>query len=461
MILSHEQLSAIYSEEENILISANAGTGKTTTLIEFAKEKATSNILYIVFNKSMKNESRKKFPINTEVHTINSFAYKYIQKEQDNREIINNLSVHFVINNIKEVKDIYSKDKNKGMEFAIKVIKNFDYMINNSKQINLGSNLPHITLYRDMIVPYKNTPITHNAMLKKFLDTFNFSSFKFEYILIDEAQDINPIMFKIINKINAKKVYVGDRKQSIYSFRDTIDIFSNQLIKNVKKYELTNSYRFGSNIANFINKTTSIAYNEDYNIKGKLDIPGTIIMDNNDISGPYCAYITRTNSHLFDKAFMLAKEGKKVSIPFNWEELKILIEDIFYLKSGLNKKVRSKILKDYKDFESLKKVSQLGGDLELKFLIKIIEKYQLDILDNLNILEFNLASPKYADMIFLTAHKSKGLEFFQVQIGEDFKKYKNNIKREERNLVYVAITRAIEKIKPNKDLLETFLSNNK
>ena len=82
MKLTPEQLEIINSTGD-IRINAVAGSGKTTTVIEYAKVRpATSRILYLAFNKSVKLEASKKFAEqglhNVKVETAHSLAYRYI-----------------------------------------------------------------------------------------------------------------------------------------------------------------------------------------------------------------------------------------------------------------------------------------------------------------------------------------------------------------------------------------------
>ena len=82
MNLTQEQLDIINSTG-NIKINAVAGSGKTTTIIEYAKARpANSRILYLAFNKSVKLEAVKKFAEsglkNVQVETAHSLAYKHI-----------------------------------------------------------------------------------------------------------------------------------------------------------------------------------------------------------------------------------------------------------------------------------------------------------------------------------------------------------------------------------------------
>src|SRR5674476_851786 len=82
MELTQEQY-AIINSTGNIKINAVAGSGKTTTIIEYAKARPKdSKILYLAFNKSVKLEAAKKFADkgldNVKVETAHSLAYKNI-----------------------------------------------------------------------------------------------------------------------------------------------------------------------------------------------------------------------------------------------------------------------------------------------------------------------------------------------------------------------------------------------
>ena len=61
MKLTHEQ-KLIINSKGNIRINAIAGSGKTTTIIEYAASRPKdSKILYLAFNKSVKIEAQVKF----------------------------------------------------------------------------------------------------------------------------------------------------------------------------------------------------------------------------------------------------------------------------------------------------------------------------------------------------------------------------------------------------------------
>src|SRR2546423_5561235 len=82
MNLTEEQHKIINSTG-NIKINAVAGSGKTTTIIEYARTRPVNcKILYLVFNKSVKMEAVAKFKKkgleNVTIETAHSLAFKHI-----------------------------------------------------------------------------------------------------------------------------------------------------------------------------------------------------------------------------------------------------------------------------------------------------------------------------------------------------------------------------------------------
>jgi len=91
MDLTKEQIDIINSSG-NIKINAVAGSGKTTTIIEYAKSRPkNSKILYLAFNKSVKIDAIKKFAdkglSNVKIETAHSLAYRHIVFTNDYKVI--------------------------------------------------------------------------------------------------------------------------------------------------------------------------------------------------------------------------------------------------------------------------------------------------------------------------------------------------------------------------------------
>ena len=63
---------------EILKIMAFAGTGKTSTLVEYTKKRPKMRFLYIAFNKSVQLEASKKFPKNVITKTSHALAFKFV-----------------------------------------------------------------------------------------------------------------------------------------------------------------------------------------------------------------------------------------------------------------------------------------------------------------------------------------------------------------------------------------------
>ena len=61
---------------EKVSIIAPAGSGKTSTLVELAKQLPNKTILYLAYNQSIKKEAQGKFPSNVVVLTTHGLALR-------------------------------------------------------------------------------------------------------------------------------------------------------------------------------------------------------------------------------------------------------------------------------------------------------------------------------------------------------------------------------------------------
>ena len=83
MVLTLEQETIVNSSLESFKINAVAGSGKTTTLLEYAKKNSNLRILYLAYNKSLQialNEKLKDYNLpHLQISTIHSLAYNKIE----------------------------------------------------------------------------------------------------------------------------------------------------------------------------------------------------------------------------------------------------------------------------------------------------------------------------------------------------------------------------------------------
>jgi len=478
MELTKEQYDIINSTG-NIKINAVAGSGKTTTVIEYAKARpVTSKILYIAFNKSVKLEASKKFADknlrNVRVETAHSLAYRYIVSQNGYKVRPQGYKTH-------EIAELLGLQGNgeKHAEFIIAnhINKFLSYFCNSSKQ------RVHDLNYLDVVADAKartfvstcyeyiekqtrlllgkmdkgEIEITHDFYLKKF--QLSNPELPYDYILFDEGQDASPAMLDVFFKQKATKVIVGDTHQQIYGWRFAI----NSLEKaEYKTCNLSTSFRFGQDIANLaidvLKWKRHINYDCDFTITGQ-GTPEKIKSK---------AVIARTNLGLLLKAIEYVTEKKNVKQiyfegninSYTYADDGASLYDVLNLYNYKHKLIKDKLIREMKNLGELEEYIEKTEDAQLAMMVEIVKEYGNEIPDIIKTIKekhIEGDNKEDAEMIFSTVHRSKGMEYDAVQIVNDFiteeklEKINTDFKKEdidysklneEINLLYVAITRA-------------------
>jgi len=477
MKLTQEQI-AIINSTGNIKINAVAGSGKTTTIIEYAKARPkNSRILYLAFNKSVKLEAIKKFAeqeiTNVKVETAHSLAYKNIvfhhnykvnslgyktneiaellklkgNGEKHNEYIIanhiNKFTAYFCNSNALKVQELNYLDLLSD-EKAKKFVKTFyDYIVRQSRLL-LGK------------MDKGEIDITHDFYLKKF--QLSNPTLPFDYILFDEGQDASPAMLDIFLKQKATKVIVGDTHQQIYGWRFAINSIEKA---DFKTYNLSTSFRFSQDIANLAMETLKLkeylGVDNQINISGKGETKTTKSK----------AVLARTNLGLLLKAieYVTEKENLKHIYfegninSYTYADDGASLYDVLNLYNGKRRLIRDKLIKSMNDMAELEEYIEKTEDAQLGMMVEIVKEYGNEIPDIIKAIKdkhIDNDEKEKAEMIFSTVHRSKGMEYDSVQLVEDFitekklQKIKDDIGddelylsrlNEEVNLLYVAITR--------------------
>jgi F-box protein 18 (helicase) len=461
---TEEQIKIIKSNDSFMHIIAFAGTGKTTTLKAYAEARPKQKILYVAYNDSVIKEAKKKFPSNVDVLTSHSLAYRSVGYKYKNK-----LMSYVRIHDIR--KALLLKRNTNGIIIAKKVLEGLEKFcyssyLNINDSYNMVSDIPcskekYLNFIKRIWDKMDNLdssfPIFHDFYLKKFeLET---PKLNYDAILFDEAQDANPATKSFILKQRMYKkiniLFVGDKHQEIYSFRGSQNALNS---KNKKEYVLSQSFRFGKNIEKVANCLINNFKNEKLKIKGNEKIEDHI---NNYQSHYKTAIISRTNAMVIANAIKMAEDNKKIFFVGgikNYNFGKIL--DIDALYNNKYNLIKDFGIKKYKSFKELEKFAKFEENSELLFLCNVVKKYSEKLRESINkINKLIVMNEKDADIILTTAHKSKGLEFEQVILSNDYNnffdkddKIKQNIKNEEINILYVALTRAINSLITNKEL---------
>ncbi len=478
-----QEQQKIINSTGNIKINAVAGSGKTTTVIEYARSRsAESKILYLAFNKSVKLEAAKKFQKaglqNVQVETAHSLAYKYIIYNSNYRiraqgyktsEIAELL--HLQGNGEKHNEYIIANHINKFITYFCNSdklkVQDLNYLdtISDSNAKKFVTTFYQYILSKTRLLLSKmdkgEIEITHDFYLKKF-QILN-PKLPFDFILFDEGQDASPAMLDVFLKQNATKVIVGDTNQQIYGWRFAV----NSLEKaNFETHYLSASFRFSQDIAdlakqifkykNYINNEEAIL------ITGKGEV--------GEIKSK--AIIARTNLGLLLKAIEYVTENKKVKYiyfegninSYTYADEGASLYDVLNLQNENRHLIKDKLIKAMKNLKELEDYIGKTEDMQLGMMVEIVKEYGNKIPNIIKTIKNKHVEgdeKEKAEMIFSTVHRCKGMEYDSVRLVEDFiseeklEKIKKDKKpeeinftklNEEINLLYVAVTRAKSKL---------------
>lgn len=261
MNLSPEQ-QKILEYTGNMIVISNPGTGKTTTLalkvVKLLEDGVLpEKILCITFTEKAKKEmfdaiyeyAHGKFSdtqiMKINIYTFHSFTYNYlIDAGVISGNIVGNNLMRFSIlkSFVKNKAFHYSKDyiisdivpktenairyiKSFGLlpdKINANEVKNFIEQIYESKKTSYSLEELKafadyfIKAYKDYEASKKET-IDYSDMLLFFMK--NFKGEKFDYVLVDEMQDMNEIEAKIAEMVGKTIILVGDAKQAIFGFQ--------------------------------------------------------------------------------------------------------------------------------------------------------------------------------------------------------------------------------------------------
>ena len=466
--LTQEQKDIIFAEEDRIKIAALSGSSKSTTLYYYAKERPFKKILYVVYNKSIREEADKLYSKlnNITIKTQHGFAYGIVGKFYKNKLTFN----YGVVDIIKDLK----LDWNKDMELAVKIDAMMKkYMLSDKiefEEIELFKDEDgNTTEQRELIIQkskelwelkkdYKNlVKVEHDFYLKLFhLSKMDLSN-KFDIIMVDECQDLSKLLLDILKSSNVKGIVIcGDIYQSLYGWRDSVNILP---LFEGKEYKLTTSFRVSQNIANIANIIIKDIYKIDINMKGFNDKQK--IVNEIDKKKPYVC-LCRTNAFILGEAIEVITANKNAKLYFesgfssyNFSVLK----DAYWFSRG--HKVNNPLFNKFENYEKMIKYAEKVIDIEIISINRMIDKYGSLIPEIIDGIKNNTTTDlNKANVIFSTIHKAKGKSIsLPLYISDDIldlpmifnKEYinKDNDKDfkiqdfyEEANIVYVGITRS-------------------
>ena len=467
MRATEEQIAICQSTAQTLKIKAGAGTGKTTTLRGFAGRHRNERILYLAFNKAIKEDAQGKFVPNVRAMTAHGLAYAQVGKHYGNAPNklapdlkpfhvlpylasalksvpggLHNLYGGRVVDTIKAF--LISPDDAMGEEHVIVGDSPGERKYFAADQILTNAQ----SIWTRMQDVQSDTPMLHDGYLKMFALTK--PNLGYDIILLDEAQDTNPVTQGLVGDQACRRVYVGDEHQAIYGFRGARNAMA--LIQADEDHMLTGSFRFGPEVAHIANMLLMSKGEEQLRIRG-LGPSSTI--------GPLGssgmrALVARGNAALFARAVLALERRETFAFVGALGNYRLdLIAQTYGLSAAQN--VRDPFLQAFKTFDELEEYAETMNDREWMGRCRLVTTYG----KRLPALVAQIQSQAQAypgpdvQVVLTSAHRSKGLEFEQVQMADDFMDFWDDEAgtwrdlsnmdihtQEEINLQYVAVTRA-------------------
>lgn len=474
-------------EEMLVKVEACAGSGKTSTLVLCA-EAVKEPSLYLAFNKVTADEGSAKFPKYVTCRTTHSLAYQACAGEIRHKlarpkgGYVNVAGTGSEVARFYKIASIHVEDAGVNVftlpaNFIGLMVKNtvarFEQSADNKitadhvwfgdryfdrlKKHNMLKKVSSLVVVHAQNLwaarINANSPVlaTHDTYLKMYqLSKPVIAGYKVLYV--DEFQDTTPCVLDIVmnQKDHMKIVMVGDARQAIYGWRGAVNAM---LMVEAPTRNLTKSFRYGQAVADL----ASAVLEGDMVIQGNDALPTKaqlVGMGLIDKSKPYTR-LFRTNAALLTAAVEELANGTSISIEIDVKDFVKVLESGEALLNGVMKDVKHDLFLPFPDWDEA--CAEAEHDPALKRICKLINEGKareyIDILSN----HVNSANPH---VTFTTAHKSKGREWHQVVLEDDFRDVydeKGNwigLTTEEQNLLYVALTRAQHALEYNIQVLE-------
>lgn len=255
MNFNEQQIKAIKSKEPNIFVISTAGSGKTSTLIgaikEFKIQNPNSSVAAITFTNKAADELKTRLNDNSvHISTIHSWS----------------------LNKLKYLGELYSfrvqlLKEEKIKEILKKLCRDLNYYYINVNQLHFfmmgNQNMDLSAKVKGIFIAVKEayTNFKRANQLYDFTDLplylydmliqNNHRITDIDGIFVDEFQDIDQEQSDVFELVDAKKKFlIGDPAQCIYLFRGAIGLHE-KTYKNFTTYRLNKNYRSYQEIINY------------------------------------------------------------------------------------------------------------------------------------------------------------------------------------------------------------------
>lgn len=448
----------------NLIIEAVAGSGKTTTIVTaIGLIPHECSRIFLAFNKAIAEELRARGVPGSTFHAL-ALNRLRAHLPRDFKIDGNKCSQIFRTIVAKDLQDDFSE-----LPRLVGLGKNYGIGIFDGLP-NIPANWTELIDYHDLTFPDNNKAAefairilklsNENTAVIDFDDMlymnimFNIVMDGYDYVFVDEAQDLNGIQLAILRKLTTpvtRFIFVGDSHQAIYGFRgagsDSMDAIRREFV--CVPLPLSVSYRCPTTVVEFAKRYVPQIEPAPGAPSGSVTTPS--IWSANSLP-PSSAVLCRNTKPLIALAYALMRDGRRVQV---------LGRDIGAGFKGLIKRAKATTIAQLRD--KLCKMRDFDVEKErnrkaFRKAAAIEDRYDslLEVIASLPDDSAAKVATDAVDALFAaqpgaiqlaTVHKAKGLEWNDVFIL-DFERLMPSQyasdgwqMQQEFNLIYVAVTR--------------------
>ena len=464
----HDIIDAALNTEDNLLIQALAGAAKTSTLVMIANQPKMKRIptLCLAFNKKNATDMAEALPPNCQSLTLNSIGHRTWSRSIGARCKPNIKKNFFLLSayvkeqrkdvqdalwdSFADILDIVRKGKSAGWvpdncprHAKLRIFDSDEKFF--STLDTEPSNLQEQTAIRimnDSIEKSYKGDIDFDDQI--YMPTLFASSFpSFPLVMVDEAQDLSPLNHEMLAQIvrNERLFAVGDPCQAIYAFRGASDNSMSLMRKRfepMSRYTLSISFRCSKAVRNEARWRAPHMKSPEWATEGSVYEFSQWSVD--DIP-PSAVVLCRNNAPIYAMAIQFLKAGKSSKIVGN-DLGKNVVKSL--TKLGEPHMKTQEVYKAIDAWEEVKlsrtRPHAHRSVRDLAACLRVFAGHG----DNLESIIAYAKSIMYMEgqLLLMTGHKSKGLEFKDVFILDKFLCDVDDPKSQDRNVLYVMQTRS-------------------
>lgn len=429
------------TNSDSLLVQAVAGSGKTTTLVEAIAHTPLRPAIFLAFNKAIASELSARISTAT-VKTLNALGHGIVTKA-----FRGSILSAYKSSDILRANVDYGTFQTFSRPFGRLIgLAKANALMNPTEEdfLSLADAYEIFVEDPERLAKLAATgfhDIVSDTSSFDFDDQLYFPYFHqlpspyFSIVFVDEAQDLSPIQHLLIQSLNGRVVAVGDRAQAIYQFRGAMNNSMDELKATFSATELPLSISYRCPRVIVAHAQTLVPWIEP----SPTAIEGEII----SCSSPppdTTMILCRANAPLFAEALRRLRNREPTRLLTSWADQ--LPRFLHQFRVVTAKELTLKIS------AWAEKERVIAAERGWHSRLASINDREDALIPFCS--DFKLASEAIAALeklfsategtILATIHKAKGLESPRVHILAP------NLLDNERNLHYVAITRAQERL---------------